>query len=92
MTPFYGWGSIVSKQQSYYEETTYFLPLSPQEILVLIWSTLKGWKAVSTLKPPLNGFELRTLDWESKTLTTRSYNTIFLQHCYFIFKSAFLYL
>ena len=25
-----------------YEETVYFLPLSPQEVLVPIWSTLEG--------------------------------------------------
>ena len=27
-----------------------------REILVLFWSTLKGWKAASTLEPPI-GFE-----------------------------------
>ena len=36
MAPFYGWGSTVSRLQSHYEETVYFLPLSPQEFLVLI--------------------------------------------------------
>ena len=33
--------------------------LSFQEGLVLIWSTLEGWKAESTLEPP-NGFEPET--------------------------------
>ena len=37
---------------SHYEETVYFLPLSPQEVLVPIWSTSEGWKAKSTLEPP----------------------------------------
>lgn len=32
---------------SHYEETVNFLPLSPLEVLVLIWSTLE----------PLSGFE-----------------------------------
>ena len=35
MVPFYGWGSTVLKS-SHYEETNQFLPLSPQEVLVLI--------------------------------------------------------
>ena len=26
----YGWGSIVSKLQSHYEESVYFLPQSPE--------------------------------------------------------------
>ena len=29
---------------------------SPQEVLILIWSTSEGWKAESTLEPP-RGFE-----------------------------------
>ena len=51
MTPFYGWGSTVSRLQSIYEETAKFLP-SPQEFLVLAWSITEGWTAESTLKPP----------------------------------------
>ena len=35
MTPFYGWGSTVSRLQSHYKETDYFLPFSFQELLVL---------------------------------------------------------
>ena len=38
----------------------YFLPVSFQEFLVLIESTLVGWNAVLTLEPP-NGLELGTL-------------------------------
>ena len=34
-----GWGSTASRLQSHYEETLYFLPLSSQKFLVLIWST-----------------------------------------------------
>ena len=48
---FYGWGSTASRLQSYYEESNYFLPLSPQKFLVLIWSTRERWKAESTLEP-----------------------------------------
>ena len=44
---------------SHFEEAVYFLPLSSQKFLVLILSTLKGWKAESTLEPP-SGFEHRT--------------------------------
>ena len=39
MTPFYGWGSTVSRLQSCYEETVYFLPLGPQEFLEIILFT-----------------------------------------------------
>ena len=40
--PFLWIGSTVSRLQSHYEETVYFLPLSPQEFLVLILSTWEG--------------------------------------------------
>ena len=33
------WGSTVSRLQCHYKEIIYFLPLSPQELLVLIWLT-----------------------------------------------------
>ena len=59
MALFYGWGSTVSRLQSHYEETVYFLPLSSQKFLVLILSTSEGWKAELTLEPP-SGFELGT--------------------------------
>ena len=52
MAAFYGWGSTASRLHSLYEEVVYFLPLSSQKFLVLIWSTLEGWKAESTLEPP----------------------------------------
>ena len=45
--------------QSHYEETVYFLPLSPQKFLVFIWSTMKGWYTESILDPT-SGFELKT--------------------------------
>ena len=41
------------------EETVYFLPLSPQKILVLISLTSERWKAESTFEPP-SGFETGT--------------------------------
>ena len=57
VTPFYGWGSTVSKLQRHYEETVYFLPL-----LVLNWSTSEGWKAQLTLEPSCS-FEPGTPYW-----------------------------
>ena len=51
MALFYGWGSTVSRLQSQYEETVYFLPVSSQECLELISSIFKGWKVESTLEP-----------------------------------------
>ena len=60
MAPFYGWGLTFSRLQSHYEETVYFLTLCPQEYLVLISSTLEGWKAEESLLEPPNGFELGT--------------------------------
>ena len=56
MAPLFGWGSTASKLQSHYDKAVYFLPLSSQIFLVLIWSTLEGWKSESTLEPP-SGFE-----------------------------------
>ena len=40
---------------SHFEEAV-FLPFSSQKFLVLILSTLEGWKAELTLEPP-SGFE-----------------------------------
>ena len=53
---FCGWGSTASRLQHHYWEAVYFLPISSQKFLVLIWSTLEGWKAESTLELP-SGFE-----------------------------------
>ena len=52
IAPFYGCGSTASELQSHYEEAVYFLLLSSQRSLVLIWSTLEGQKAESNLEPP----------------------------------------
>ena len=41
---------------SHFEEAGYFLPFSSQKFLVLILSTLVGWKAESTLELP-SGFD-----------------------------------
>ena len=57
--------------QSHYEETVYFLPLSSQKLLVLIWSTSEGWKAESTVEPP-SGFEHGTLGLGIQRLNIRS--------------------
>ena len=51
MLPFCGWDSTALRLQSHYEETFYFLPLNPQNLLVLIWSTSEDWKAELTLEP-----------------------------------------
>ena len=58
----------VSRQQSHYQEAVYFLALSSQIFLVLIWSTLEGWKAESILEPP-KGFEHDNPGLESSTHT-----------------------
>ena len=56
MALFYGWGSTASRLRNHYQEAVYFLSLSSQKFLVLIWSTFEGWKAESALEPP-SGFE-----------------------------------
>ena len=48
-------GVQLSQGESHLEEAVYFLPLSSQNFLVLILSTLEGWKAELTLEPP-SGF------------------------------------
>ena len=50
MIPLYGWVSIVSGLQSNYE-TIYFLPLGPQDFLVLIWLNAEVWKTELTSEP-----------------------------------------
>ena len=54
---------------SHFEEAVYFLPLSSQKFLVLILSTLEGWKAESTLEPPC-GFEHGSLGLGIQRLKT----------------------
>ena len=51
--------SITSRLQSHFEEAVYFLPLSFQKFLVVIWLTSEGWKAESTLEQP-SGFKHET--------------------------------
>ena len=48
MAALYRRGSTISRLQSHYEETINFLPLSPQEILVLISEI---WKAEQQPQP-----------------------------------------
>ena len=50
--PFLLIGFNVSRLQSLFEETIYFLPLSLKEFLVLIWLTSEWWKTELTLAPP----------------------------------------
>ena len=52
MASFYGWDPTASRLDSHYKEAVYFIPLSSEEFLVLIWLTLEGWKTESTLEPP----------------------------------------
>ena len=70
MAPYYTWGSAASRLQSHYEEAVYFLPLSSQKFMVLIWWTSEGWKAESTLATP-SGFEHGTPG--SSALTTSQF-------------------
>ena len=62
MVPFYRSGSTISRLQSHYKESVFFLPLSLQEY---------RWKSESTLEPTSGFLNPRPLDWESSTLTTR---------------------
>lgn len=48
----------VSSLQCHYEETVHCLLISPQDVLVFIWSTWEGWNAKSKLGPT-SGFEPR---------------------------------
>ena len=70
----YGWGSTVSRLQCHYEETVYSVLVSPQEFLVLIWSTSEGWKAESMMEPILTlwivailpkGCKLDNFEWHN---------------------------
>ena len=56
------------KVQCWYENSVYFLPLSTQKILVLIWLTLDRWKAVSRPWSHQVVLNLGPLDWESSAL------------------------
>ena len=56
MAPFYGYGSTASTLEPL-QGGSLLLPLSSQKFLMLILSTLEGWKAELTLEPP-GGFEL----------------------------------
>ena len=66
--PFYGWGSTVSRLQSHYKETVYFLPLGPQDFLVLIQYSFSPRKGPWSHSAVLNR---GSLDWESSSLTIR---------------------
>ena len=70
MAPIYRWGLTASRLQSHYYDTGCLLPLSPQEFLVLIWSTFEGWRSS---RPWSHRMVLnpRPLDLEFSTLTTR---------------------
>lgn len=58
MAPFNGWGQIVSRLKSHYKETVYFLLVSLQELLVLIWSTSGVWKTNTSFHISINPLEL----------------------------------
>ena len=60
---YWGWiGVQLPQGYSHFEEAIYFLPLSSQELLVLILSTSQGWKTESTLEPP-SDLNTGPLDW-----------------------------
>ena len=47
----------------------YFLPLSPEEFLVLVKSTSADWKAeIILILKPSSRFDSKTLDWKSSAL------------------------
>ena len=48
-----------SRLESHYEEKVYFVSLSSQEFLVLIWPTSEGWKTELNMMPH-RGFQPRT--------------------------------
>ena len=52
MAPFFMDGVQLSRGYSHFEGAVDFLPFSSQNFLVLILSTLEGWKAESTLEAP----------------------------------------
>ena len=58
MVPFYGWGSIASRLESF-RWSSLLLPLSSQKFLVLILSTSERWQTESNLEPS-SGFEHET--------------------------------
>ena len=75
IAPFYGWGSTVSRLQSHYKEAVYFLPVSSQTLLVLIWSTSEGYRLSRPWSHPMV-LNTGLLDWESSALTTRKLRLI----------------
>ena len=52
MPPFYGWSSTVSRLQSHYEETVYFLPASSQALLLHLidFGETKSWVDLGTTR------------------------------------------
>ena len=61
-----------------YEKTVCFLPLSPQEYLVLISLTMEGLKAESTLEPQ-GGFKLETQRLRIQRLNHRPLHQLEIQ-------------
>ena len=78
MSPFYVWGPTVSRIQNHYEESVPFLPLGPQEYLVLIPSASKestlcrSWNHSLVMNPG-------PYDWEYNILTTRPLIQLMIQ-------------
>ena len=68
MTPFYGWGSTISRLQSHYEETVYHSVLRST-----LYSTDQPWKDERLRWPWSHLVVLNpgSLDWGSSALTTR---------------------
>ena len=67
-------GVQLLQDYSHFEEAVYFITLSSQKFLILILSTLKGWKAESTLEPP-NGFDHETPGLGIQHLSHWGYNS-----------------
>ena len=73
MTPFYEWGSTVSKLQSHNEETVSFLPFNSQ-VSRSSWYSIDRPRKDERLSLPWSHpvvSNLGLLDWESSALSTR---------------------
>lgn len=53
-------GSTISRLDSHYKMTVYFVAISSAVVLVIIWSTSGRWKAESTLEPR-SSYKAKTL-------------------------------
>ena len=76
---------------SHFEEAVYFLPFSSQKFLVLILSTLEGWKAESTLETP-SGNDLYNKMLRYQIFIYQKFTKYFYKQGYYLFlyKKSFM--